>query len=66
MNRYNFSPKLRIQLAGFMHDNLKVKQQSLQELMIADSCKPSYIDEFIIFYLKYFMRKLIKLVLFLY
>ena len=50
--RYNFSPKLRIQLACFMHDNLKVKQQALQELMIADSCKPSIVDEFIIFYLK--------------
>lgn len=36
-----------------MHDNLKVKQQSLQELMIADSCKPTLIDEFIIFFLKY-------------
>jgi len=41
-----------------MHDNLKVKQQALQELMIADSCKPSIVDEFIIFYLKFnFIKK---------
>lgn len=50
--RFNFSPKLRIQLAGYMYDNLRIKQQSLQELMIADSCKPSFLDEYVIYSLK--------------